>query len=464
VATRTVLLQITDLRGGRNGVDSPLLLESDQCVEAINVDWYLGLIGRKRKGAAFVFGMPASGAFHSLARHIVAEESDNELWCFDNAGAVRRLVAGAWGNLTLPAPSATDPLVVVGVSFNGKLFLAYPNSDARLHVWDGTTIRVVGIGINGAPAAATVTAAAGTGFTGYRGYHVVYSAQVSGVTTRRSEWHPTVKSLTLANNGGWVVTRGALLNEGETHWELYASSVTGVSGNDPGPYYLVATIPIGTTTYTDTLTPANFPGTLPLAPLIGSNTVPPDARYLIVDEARLIMAGRWNYFPSIASQQASRVWWTPVINDASGVSNDERINWTVNNLPFIDFDPGEGGEVRGVGGPLFDSPYIFKYDRIYKMVRTGVAGAPYRPVTVSKRCGAIRHQTIVTAEDESGRTACSTADATSRTSGPRSISAWPVTSLPGRTGSITRISIRCGGGSTPGSPSTRRPTSRSCSM
>jgi hypothetical protein len=400
VASRTNLLTITDLRGGRNGIDSPLLLEPDQCVEAINVDWFQGLIGRKRRGANFVFGMPATQAIHSLVRHIVAQESDNELWCFENDGDVRRLIAGAWESKTLVAPSATDPIVVVGASFNGKLFLAYPNTDARLHVWDGTTIRAVGFGT--VPPPASVTAAAGTGITGYRGYKIAYTVQVSGVTIRRSEVHPALKSLTLANNGGWVVTRGATIGEGETHWELYGSAVTGVLGNDPGPYYLVATVPIATTAYTDTITPANFPGVLPLNPLIGAYSTMPDARYILVDEARLILAGRWNVLPDAASQQASRVWWTPVISDASGVGNDERLDFTVTNRPFIDFDPGEGGEIRGIGGPLFDSVHVFKFDRIYKMVRTGVAGAPYRPVTVTKRCGAIRHQTIVLAEDESG--------------------------------------------------------------
>jgi len=394
-------------------VDSPLLLEPDQCVEAINVDWYLGLIGRKRKGAAALFAVPNSTAIMSMARHIEKEERDNELWAFQGAdGAVRRLNAGTWTTLTLlnALASAGEGFVtVVGVSFNGKLFLAYPNSDGRLHVWDGTSIRAVGIGVpgtGGTPPAASVTAAAGTGLSGYRGYHIMYTRQESGVTTRRGDWSATVKSLTISNNGGWVITRGALLNQGETHWELYGSNVTGVSGNDPGPYYLIATIAIGTTTYTDTITPANFPGVLPLAPLIGSYQVPPDCRYLMVDEARLIMAGRWDYYTNLGygfpAQQASRVWWTPVLADASGVGNDERLNWTTQNLPFIDFDPGEGGEVRGLGGPLFDAPHVFKYDRIYKMVRTGVAGAPYRPVTVTKRCGAIRHQTIVLAEDESG--------------------------------------------------------------
>ena len=58
-----------------------------------------------------------------------------------------------------------------------------------------------------------------------------------------------------------------------------------------------------------------------------------------------------------------------MLTDASGVNNDERVNLTLN--PFIDFEPGEGGGLTGLGGPLFDCPYVFKLERIYKMVRTG---------------------------------------------------------------------------------------------
>ena len=396
MASRTVLLDIKDLRGGRNGVDSPLQLEPDQCVEAINVDWYQGLIGRRRRGTENV-SLTGAGttavAMTALIRHLpAAVEAANELWLIQFDHTAARLVNGVWAPLGVLPEVNPSPFPHFGVSFNGKLFLAYYSTVDRLHVWDGTTIRRVGVA---APQSGLlVSAAAGTGLTGYRRYRAAWIVQVGGVTVRRSETLGP-NALQLTNQGGWVLTRPVLTNEGETHWELYGAGTD--TADDSAPYYRIATLPVGTTTYTDTLAPANFPGYLPLMPLIGTYTPPPCVKYLLVDEARLLMAGSW---PDPAL--GSRVWWTPVLHDASGVGNDERIAWTVENSPFIDFDPGDGGEITGLGGPLFDSPYVFKFDRIYKMVRTGLAGAPYRPVTVSRKCGALRQTTIVLGEDETG--------------------------------------------------------------
>ena len=396
MASRTVLLDIKDLRGGRNGVDSPLELQPDQCVEAINVDWYQGLMGRKRRGAENVAltGVTFTTGIRSLLRHMTAVETDNELWAFDQAVA-GRLVDGAWQQKTLVA--AATGVVVVGASFNQKLFLAYPNTDGRLHVWDGTVIRKTGIGMAGT--IPSVTPAAGTGITAYRRFRAAFITQTGGVVTKRGEMGPQPVGLNITNAGGWVVGRPALLNEGETHWELYEAT-TGNGPYDPGPYYLMTTLPVATTTYTETTPHASFPPVgAPLAPLVGAYTQQPSCKYLLVDEARLLMGSIWS---GAITQYGSRVWWSPVLNDVSGVSNDERLAITVNSLSFIDFDPGDGGDLTGMGGPLYDSPYVFKFDRIYKMVRTGLAGAPYRPVTVSKKAGAIRHQTIVLGEDETG--------------------------------------------------------------
>ena len=393
MASRTVLLDIKDLRGGRNGVDSPLELQPDQCVEAINVDWYQGLLGRKRKGAELVLltGTTFQFRLSSLIRHIVSTETDNELWAIDGVGYTGRLVNGTWawvGKL----PASTTVCITVGASFNDKLFLAYPNTDGRLHVWDGTSVRKVGL--TGPAAAPIITAAAGTGLTGPRWYRIAWATYVGTVVARRSLLSPA-GTLTLTNQGGYIVARPTLPGEGETHWEVYAGSTVN------GPWYLAAAFPAATVSWTDVnqptpWPPANWPGTL--APLDGAYTSPPSAKYLLVDEARLLMGSDWR----ASGGYTSRVYWTPILYDSSGVANDERLNWTVSNAPFIDFDPGDGGDLTGMGGPLFDSPYVFKFDRIYKMVRTGLAGAPYRPVTVSKKCGAIRHQTIVLGEDESG--------------------------------------------------------------
>ena len=394
MATRLGLLDIKDLRGGRNGVDSPLELQPDQCVEAVNVDWYEGLIGRKRRGAVNVPmpGLTPTSHIVVLIRHLPgALETTSELWAIVNPWGFARLVGSTWAAV----PGYTDLMQapwVRGVSFNGKLFLAYPVADLnRLHVWDGTTLRRVGIMT---PPQPSVTPAAGTGITGQRGHKVAYVTQSGAITRRRSELS-LASATSISNAGGWVITHGMAVNEGETHWEVYAAAAPSPTW-DAAPYYLLATLPMATASYTDTLPPVSFPAlTMTLRAAIGAYTLPPAAKFLLVDEARLLLASCWSD-PSVLS----RVWWTPIVSDASGIGNDERIAIHLN--PFIDFDPGDGGEITGLGGPLFDSPYVFKFDRIYKMVRTGLSDAPYRPVTVSKKCGALRQEVIVMGEDESG--------------------------------------------------------------
>ena len=133
---------------------------------------------------------------------------------------------------------------------------------------------------------------------------------------------------------------------------------------------------------------------------MGANAPLPSAKYLLVDEARLLLAGWWPTAPVGTNSYESRVWWTPILYDPSQVANDEHLNLFLN--PYIDFDPGDGGEILGLGGPLFDCPYVFKFNRIYKMVRTGLPDAPYRPVTITKSCGCIHQRTIVRGEDENG--------------------------------------------------------------
>src|SRR5262252_18023 len=44
-------LIIGDLRRGRNGTDPPFSLQDQECVEALNVDYYNATLARKRGGA-----------------------------------------------------------------------------------------------------------------------------------------------------------------------------------------------------------------------------------------------------------------------------------------------------------------------------------------------------------------------------------------------------------------------------
>jgi hypothetical protein len=112
-----------------------------------------------------------------------------------------------------------------------------------------------------------------------------------------------------------------------------------------------------------------------LSESIGEYVVPRAARYVAVDEDRVIIGG--NYFQD--SDDAT-VWWTPVAN-ANGAGNDERTPATTNN--FITFDGIDGGGVTGVVSGVAGQVFVFKHSRVYKMTRTGILEFAYAPTVES---------------------------------------------------------------------------------
>jgi hypothetical protein len=388
-------LTLRDYRRGRNGADPLIEIPETQCAEAINVDWYRGMLGRRRPGAQTISPSANTAlgtSIFSLIRFVPGRtELQTELFAFDYPdGYIARYRGGVgWSNSSRGGFQPTSGKVQ-GVSFNNKLFLAGNNDADKLYYWSAVSGAIFPVGLI-APVAAPTVAASGTAgsITGTRYYRYAYIQKTGSLVTKRGEMS-AIGSKAITSQTGWKITIAASGTLQESHWELYGSTANN------GPWYLLNTYADGTTVVFDTLAAAAFPpANAPLAPIIGSNTPAPNGKYLLVDEARLLIAGSFT-----KADWHSRVWWTPILNDASGVANDERVDMAIR--PFIDFDPGDAGEITGLGGPLFDSPYVFKLDRIYKMVRTGLSGASYRPVTVSKKCGAIHQRTIVLAEDENG--------------------------------------------------------------
>lgn len=384
-------LTLHDFRGGRNGADPLTAIPETQCADAINVDWYRGMLARRRPGASLCPGGPPSSltrAIFSLIRFIPGRsETQTRLFAFDRDGlrAAYFITNAGWADTGMGTLDLTHG-IVHGVSFNGKLFLAGANTTDTLHYYDAVenSIKTVGIAAPTAPPVVTPSGVAGS-VTGLRFYKIRWTQRSGTVTVRRSEMSSQA-GLSITSQTGWKITRPADPLDETTHWELY-----GAAAGDS--YYLLNTVPIATTFTLDQIAPASFPPlNAVLAPIEGAYTPAPNGKYLLVDESRLLIAN--------TTTDPSRVWWTPILNDASGDGNDERVN--VSQRPWIDFDPGDSGEITGLGGPLFDSPYIFKMDRVYKMVRTGLALAAYRPVTVSKKCGALHHRTIVLGDDETG--------------------------------------------------------------
>ena len=82
---------IGDLRKGRNGQDPPFSLHEQECIEALNVDWWNATLARKRGGAdalslTFSAGGPFTGNISFLGRHVPGtDEGAAELWAIDDA-------------------------------------------------------------------------------------------------------------------------------------------------------------------------------------------------------------------------------------------------------------------------------------------------------------------------------------------------------------------------------------------
>ena len=75
-----VLFAVSNLYGGRNDTDPPLLLRDDQATEFLNMDWKDASFGRKRGGAAAI-GMTQPSftpTIDMLERNGLTERRSNE--------------------------------------------------------------------------------------------------------------------------------------------------------------------------------------------------------------------------------------------------------------------------------------------------------------------------------------------------------------------------------------------------
>jgi hypothetical protein len=402
-------IRLTRLRG-RNDYDPPLAIPEDQAHEMINVDLYDGQLGRKRGGTSadtmtFSAGGPFTTPIVTLIRHVPAGgETAMELFAIEQGPSPvvgRKAASTQYAAVTVKDPISTGEVFrVMGVSFNNKLFFGGWNSTVnRAQVWDGSTIRRVGVGT---PAAATV---ANTGSGSYpttiRYYRVAYTVRSGSVTVRRSELSPSV-SFTPSGSGTHArVTKPASISEGETHWELYASP------DNVSFYGPVATTAVGTTTFDDNTTVSNYALNFTIAPVAGTNLPPPSARFIATDGNRLLFYGALESSAgdSVEPKQG-RVWFTPPLGaGVDSIGDDERIP-IQSTAPLLRYyiDVGEhtGGEPRGLAGPLDGSMYAFQSNGITELAPTGRANTPYRRFQLNTPHGSVNQRSIVHAPDASG--------------------------------------------------------------
>jgi hypothetical protein len=380
---------LTSLRGGLDDTSPYIALAPDACVTAENVEFVNSTLGERRRGCTAIelssdMTAVTLDATTWMYRHLpVNDEGEAELWAltqsFDSILNVltRRKVADWETIVPIDLIDSEDGRGhrLSAQTLHGKLFLGYKSQGAinRLHVFDGVSLRRCGLNEPAAPTAANEGAGS---LTGTRYYRVRYTIQVAGTTTLRSEPSETLTFAPSGTGAAVRVTKPATINESETHWELEAST-------DNANFYRIATTVVGTTTYDDAVVFATgYAATGVLSADIGDYTTIPSGKYLSADQDRLIIAGSWE-----DGEEASRVRWTPVFNDPTGVGNDERLE--LDTDPHLDLDGFEGGEITGMSRAVNGYIFVFKRSHIYRLVRTGQRNLAYEAVPITKARGAL---------------------------------------------------------------------------
>lgn len=391
-------LILADLSLGRNGMDSPVspLFPDNQCVEALNVDFRNGGLGRKRGGMYDVLGNTTGSGLttevFSLFRHTPSgDETLGEMWAVDNVNPVfpNRLPAGtAWSAPNTMTDGIDDNFQNVNfVSFNGKLFFFYNGSVDRLNVYDPnvpTRIRTVGLT---APAAPTVANTGAGAYAATIRYYRTRYVDITSAIARCSEPSPSVSfTPSGAGTAARVTKPAALTLEGETHWRVEASP-------DNVNFYIVAYVVVGTTTYDDSAAVSSY-SSLELSEILGTYTLPTSAKYGVTDGNRLIMVGNWE------SGKGSRVAWTPVLGSLNR-GDDERLFQTATLKPYLDLDDKNGGDATGIG-QINGVVYVFKYRQIWRLAPTGDIDTPYIARRISGTVGTVSHKSIALGEDSVG--------------------------------------------------------------
>jgi hypothetical protein len=338
------------------------------------------------------------GPVEWIARHVTNAGAEEAWAASNNAGTAElgRRSGGVWGPATFSdTANATNLRYMQSATQNGKLYLAYDSNVNRLHVWDGTSVRRVGMITATAPTVAQMGAGA-VSFT--RFYRQRNAVQVAGITTMRSE-PSTAVSITIVNRLGVTVTKGAVSGDGETHWEVEAAAAA------IGPWYRIATVVVGTTTYDDTS--ATIATTF-LSDVEGLYVPPPSVKYIISDGAVLLMAGAWETSGTAGqtTPKQNRVWFTRPLG-SSDVSDDESIvqTGTINNW----IDDLDAGPITGLAGPVYGEVFVFKASSFFKLVPTGDLDQPYARVPVSDAYGAV-DQRLICSGDLAGTPAIFFAD------------------------------------------------------
>lgn len=373
---------ITDY-GGR--VSLPALQQPDTLARvAENIDIRDGYVMVPRPG--FADDLSTSGTEPTTPiRHLFEQAvgTAKYLWAWASSGSAA-MTAHRWDGSTWTQPALSDTVANLAephcIQYNGKLFAAYDSNVNRLHVYDGTAWRRVGIE---ASAAATVANTGAGAYAATLRYYKISWEIISGSDILvRSELSPSV-SFTPSGAGTAARITKPTTPDSATHWGVYGSA-------DNISYYELFRTVVATTTVDDVTNPGDYGG--PAAPNIaveaGYFVPPPSAKYLATDGTRLLMAGAFE--TSAASGQTTpkvnRVWFTRPIG-ALDVGDDESITQTGDLKYWIDVNDEREDSITGLYA-LDGLVYVFFEDAVYRLVPTGLDDVPYRVELVSTAAGA----------------------------------------------------------------------------
>jgi hypothetical protein len=383
-------LQIRSLSGGQNDTMPPSEIADDECVLARNVEFFYSALGERRLGCG-PLDLTSSGlTTETVPVHFTEWPISNEVLnqqifaitatptvSYKVAVRTNMIWAAVAGGSIKDAIITTVPAIyqIVSQALGKRLFVAYKSAVDRMHVWDGTLLRRTGFTQPNPPTAAE-TGAAGT-YAGVRYFRVrMIQRDGAGDVLRQSEPSTEITVTPSGTKTGTVITQPAVLpGEGETDWIVEASK-------DAALWYQIATVAIGTTTYTDTRDYAlGYSALGPVSPEIGDYDNIPAARFLAIDGDRLIFGGHFT-----DQDLMSQVGWTPVQNDP-GFGNSERLPLDVDNTKVL--DNYVGGPLTGLSSSDFGTWYAFKFSRTYRATRTGDVNNAYEITCLSSSRGAI---------------------------------------------------------------------------
>lgn len=382
-------LIVSSLRGGQNDTDPPSSLKDDECVLAENVEFFASALGERRNGCG-PLDITGSGLSDEAIMVFVTEWAvDNdvlspEIFAISATPAATATVAVrnnlVWNELTgseiEDALNVTVPAIyqINAAALGGLLFVAYRSGVERMHVWDGTTLRRAGFAQPNPPTAAD-TAVGGT-YASTRYFRIRIVERSGSDVLRMSEPSTTLTFTPSGTKDGAIISQPVSLpGEGETDWIVEGST-------DDSLYYQIATVAIGTTTYTDhTAFATGYSGQGVLSPQIGDYDNLPSAKFVAVDGDRLIFAGHWT-----DESLMSQIGWSPVQNDP-GYGNSQRLPLDVDDTTNL--DNTLGGPITGISSSDFGTWYAFKFNRIYRMMRTGDVSNAYDVICLSSSRGAI---------------------------------------------------------------------------